>query len=131
MSHAEIGEKIGLSTSAVHRRIKLLEQEGVIAGYAAILDPKKMGRGSSVYVQITLTNQRKPDLEAFEKALKACPEVAECYLMTGQMDYLLRVVVKNAEEYERIHHEVLTGLPGVERVMSQFTIRRVFHRSGL
>lgn len=131
ISHAEIGEKVGLSTSAVHRRIKILEQDGVISGYAAVLDGKKMGRGASVFVQVTLKTQRKPQLDEFERAVAATPEIADCFLMTGEMDYLLRVVVKDAADYERVHHETLTRLPGVERVMSQFTIRRVFQRSGL
>ena len=131
VSHAEIGEKIGLSTSAVNRRIKILEQDGVISGYAAVLDGKKMGKGASVFVQVTLKTQRKPQLEEFERAVASTPEVVDCFLMTGEMDYLLRVVVKDAADYERVHHETLTQLPGVERVMSQFTIRRVFQKSGL
>ncbi|WP_018997973.1 Lrp/AsnC family transcriptional regulator [Hirschia maritima] len=131
VSHAEIGEKIGLSTSAVNRRIKILEQDGVISGYAAVLDGKKMGKGASVFVQVTLKTQRKPQLDEFERAVATTPEVVDCFLMTGEMDYLLRVVVQDAADYERVHHETLTQLPGVERVMSQFTIRRVFQKSGL
>ena len=131
MSHADIGEAIGLSTSAVNRRIKLMEQAGVISGYGALVDEVAVGKGTSVFVQVTLSNQRKHELETFERAAKACPDVAECYLMTGEADYLLRVVIKDTADYERVHHETLTQLPGVERVVSQFAIRTVCRRSGL
>ncbi|WP_084422067.1 Lrp/AsnC family transcriptional regulator [Henriciella litoralis] len=129
--HAEIGEQIGMSTSSVHRRVKALEAAGIIEGYSARLNEKALGRGASVFVRVSLKNQRVDDLRAFEDAVTDCPDVLECYLMTGEADYLVRVAVRDAADYERVHTQVLTRLPGVERLVSQFTIRSVFRRAAV
>ena len=129
--HSEIGEAIGLSTSSVHRQVKALEQAGILEGYSARLNEAALGRGASVFVRVTLRNQRVDDLRAFETAVQDCPDVSECYLMTGEADYLVRVAVRDAADYERVHTQVLTRLPGVERLVSQFAIRTVFRRPAL
>ena len=131
LSNADLAEKVGLSASACHRRVKALEASGIIAGYVALLDEAALGRTSSVFVQVTLSNQRTENLSHFEEAVARCPEIMECYLTTGEADYLLRVLVHDAADYERIHHEVLTRLPGVTRVVSNFAIRRVFRRTAV
>lgn len=129
LTNAELAERVGLSASACHRRVKALEQAGVIDRYVAILSEKALGRGITVYVQVTLDNQKRETLVAFEGAVEEVPEVMECYLMSGEADYLIRVLVRDANDYERVHREVLSGLPGVARLHSSFTIRRVFSRT--
>ena len=131
LTNAELAERVGLSPSACHRRVKALESAGVIDRYVAILSDQALGRGITVYVQVTLDNQKRETLEAFEAAAAGVPEAMECYLMSGAADYLLRLVVRDAADYERVHREVLSGLPGVDRLVSSFTIRRVFSRTAM
>ena len=119
----QVGNQVGLSSSAAHRRIKALEESGAILGYAARISPAARGNPSTVFVQVTLTDQRQATMLAFEQALGNTPQVSEAYLMSGQSDYLLKVEVRQDESYERIHREILSALPGVHRLMSQFTIR--------
>ncbi|MFM2042623.1 MAG: leucine-responsive regulatory protein [Pseudomonadota bacterium] len=131
ISVADLAEKVGLSASACHRRLKRLEEEGVVEGYTALLNPAALGRGMSVFVSITLDRQQEQDLTRFEEEVRRCPEVMECYLMAGDSDYLLRVVVADGTDYERLHTQVLTRLPGVARVRSSFTLRAVAKRTDL
>ncbi|MDE0004467.1 MAG: Lrp/AsnC ligand binding domain-containing protein, partial [Rhodospirillaceae bacterium] len=91
----------------------------------------KLGLGSNVFVEITLHQEQQRDLQAFEAAVAQVPEVMECYLVTGQYDYLLRVVVRNLEDFERIHREAITSLPGVSRVQTSFALRAVKKESSL
>ena len=123
LTSEQIGEAVGLSSSAAHRRVKALEAAGAIMGYRARLSPAARGNPSTVFVQVTLTDQRQATMLAFERALAATPQVAEAYLMSGESDYLLKVLVHTGDSYERIHREILSALPGVHRLMSQFTIR--------
>lgn len=129
LTSAELGERIGLSASAAHRRVKLLEQAGVITGYTAILSDEAVGRPSTVFVAVTLQDQRQETLDRFERALSQYPEITECYLIAAESDYLLKVMVPAEDGYERIHRDVLSALPGVRRVVSQFAIRPVFRRN--
>jgi Lrp/AsnC family transcriptional regulator, leucine-responsive regulatory protein len=118
-----LGERVGLSPSAAHRRVKALEEAGAILGYRARLSRGARGNPSTVFVQVTLTDQRQATMLAFEEALARTPQVAEAYLMSGQSDYLVKVLVRDDDSYERIHREILSALPGVQRLVSQFTIR--------
>jgi DNA-binding Lrp family transcriptional regulator len=102
-----------------------LEEAGVIDRYAALVNQARVGLPGNVFVSITLNRQEQADLAAFEEAVKRVPEVMECYLMTGQQDYLLRVVVSDAADFERLHSQHLTRLPGVARVHSSFALRTV------
>ena len=129
LTNAELAERVGLSPSACHRRVKTLESAGVVDRYVAILSEEALGRGITVYVQVTLDNQKRETLQGFEDAVTHVPEVMECYLMSGEADYLVRVLVRDANDYERVHREVLSALPGVARLNSSFTIRRVFSRT--
>ena len=129
LTNAELAERAGLSPSACHRRVKALEASGVIDRYVAILSSEALGRGITVYVQVTLDNQKRDTLQGFEDAVEDVPEVMECYLMSGEADYLVRVLVRDANDYERVHREVLSALPGVARLHSSFTIRQVFSRT--
>jgi len=130
-ANAALAANIGLSESACLRRVKLLEQSGVIERYTAVLNPVKLGISVSFLVRITLKGQTDRDLGAFEQAVCRVPEVAECYLTTGESDYMLRVVARGASDFERLHSKVLTKLPGVARVGSSFVLRSVVKQAGL
>jgi DNA-binding Lrp family transcriptional regulator len=125
LSNRELAEKVHLSESACLRRVRALEDAGVIDRYAALVSQSKVGLPGNVFVSITLNRQEQTDLAAFEEAVKGVPEVMECYLMTGAQDYLLRVVVSDAADFERLHSQHLTRLPGVARVQSSFALRTV------
>lgn len=125
MTNARLAAEVGLSPSACLRRLRMLEHNGVIRGYAALVDEPAEKDASVVIVQITLERQTEVFLRRFEAAVRKCPEVCECYLMTGLADYLLRVQTRSPADYERIHTEVLSKLPGVARIQSSFAIRTV------
>ncbi|PWE17490.1 AsnC family transcriptional regulator [Marinicauda salina] len=131
LPNAELAERVGLSASACHRRVRALEAAGVIERYVALLDAEQVGRGLVVIVLATLENQKRETLEAFERAVEGVEEVMECYLMTGAEDYLLRLLVRDARDYERVHRERLSGLPGVARLISNIAMRRVFTRTAI
>jgi DNA-binding Lrp family transcriptional regulator len=105
--------------------MRALEGAGVIDRYVALVNQARVGLPGNVFVSITLNRQEQADLAAFEEAVKRVPEVMECYLMTGQQDYLLRVVVSDPADFERLHSQHLTRLPGVARVQSSFALRTV------
>jgi len=130
MTNAALAESVGLSQSACLRRLRLLERSGVIRGYTAIIDEPEARDTVTVIVQITLDRQTEEHLSRFESAVRRLPEVRECYLMTGMSDYLLRVEVRDAPDYERVHKEQLSRLPGVARIQSSFAIRRVIGSRG-
>ncbi|GJD54441.1 Lrp/AsnC family transcriptional regulator [Methylobacterium dankookense] len=125
ISNADLSERVGLSPSACHRRVRLMEETGVIRGYAALIDALPDEGGLVVVTQITLDRQTEDYLNRFEAAVRRCPEVRDCYLMTGSADYLVKLEVKDASDYERLHKEVLSRLPGVARLQSSFAIRTV------
>lgn len=124
ISNVQLADRVGLSESACLRRVRLLEQSGVIDSYVMLIDQTAVGKPGSVFVRVTLEGQQKDKLQQFEKAIIAVPEVMECYLMSGDVDYMLRVIVKDNMDYMRVH-EKLTGLPGVLRVQSSFALRTV------
>ena len=131
IANAALAARVGLSESTCLRRVKLLEHSGVIERYTAVLNPLKVGISVSFVVRITLKGQTDRDLGAFEQAVCRVPEVAECYLTTGECDYMLRVVARSAADFERLHSKVLTKLPGVARVDSSFVLRPVVKHAGL
>lgn len=125
MSNARLAAEVGLSPSACLRRIRALEQDGVIRGYTAIVGGTARETAMAVIINITLERQTEDVFNRFEAAIRNHPEIQECYLMTGDSDYLLRVEVDSSAEFERIHTEVLAMLPGVARIHSSFSIRNV------
>jgi DNA-binding Lrp family transcriptional regulator len=125
MSNADLASTIGLSPSACLRRLRHLESSGVIRGYTAIIEDAAPQARTVVIVQITLERQTEDAFNRFEAAVRQCPEVCECYLMTGASDYQLRVEARDAADYERIHKEQLSRMPGVARIQSAFAIRTV------
>lgn len=131
LSNVNLATRINLSESACLRRVKLLEESGVIARYATLLNQSAVGLPDSVFVEVSLTREQQEDLDAFEEAVRKLPEVMEAYLMSGEYDYLLRVVVANTADYERIHREHITRLPGVARVRSSFALRTVTKKTEL
>ncbi|WP_300058971.1 Lrp/AsnC family transcriptional regulator [uncultured Roseobacter sp.] len=131
MANAELSEAVNLSASACHRRVQRLEKEGYIRDYVALLDARKMGVPTTVFVEITLQGQADEVLEAFETAVRRIPDVLECHLMAGTADYLLKVVAENTEDFARIHRQYLARLPGVGQMQSSFALRTVFKTTAL
>ena len=125
ISNVDLAQRVNLSESACLRRVKALEQDGLIERYVALLDQKKLGLSGTVFVHIALRREEQSELAAFEDAVQHIPEIMECYLMTGEFDYLLRLVVSDMEDFERLHNDALTRLPGVARVNSSVAIRTV------
>lgn len=125
LSIAELAEKVALSPSACHRRVKALEQTGIIAGYGARLDSRKLGLTVEVFVEITLTSQSSEAMERFERAVDDFDDVLECHLMSGTADYLLRVAAADLGHFNAIHRDCLARLPGVSAMRSSFSLRRI------
>ncbi len=128
---AELAEKVGLTASPCSRRLRILEETGIINRYAALLDQKKVGLPVSVFVSIKLDRQQEDKLHRFEDAIRRCPEVLECYLMTGPRDYLLRVVARDLADYERFVKDTLTRIDGIANIESSFALGQVKHSSAL
>ena len=126
VSHAELADRVGLSTSACHRRVRRLEAGGVIAGYVMLLDTEAIGRDLDVFVEVSLVSQSEESLRRFEEEVRACPEVMACNLVAGDADYLVHLAVQDHRDFERIHNEHLSRLPGVARLRSNFAIRTVY-----
>ncbi|MEM1235374.1 MAG: Lrp/AsnC family transcriptional regulator [Pseudomonadota bacterium] len=131
MSNSDLAERINLAASSCHRRVQRLEKEGYIRDYVALLDPKKVSRSTTVFVEITLSGQHDDVLEAFEKAVARVPDVLECHLMAGTADYLLKVVAADTEDFARIHRKYLATLPGVQGMQSSFSLRKVVQTTAL
>ena len=110
---SELSDQVGLSLSACHRRVKILENDGVISHYAARLNRKALGLEVQVFIEVKLVSQRKTDFEAFEKAIANMPEVLETYLISGEFDYLMRVAARNTSEYETLYRNRLSMIPSV------------------
>lgn len=131
ISNADLAERVNLSASACHRRVQRLEAEGYIGGYVALLDAKKLGVSSTVFVEITLSTQADEVLEAFERAVARIPDVLECHLTAGAADYILKVVAQDTEDFARIHRRSLARLPGVAKMQSSFSLRTVCNTTAL
>ena len=126
MTNAQLAERVNLSPSACLRRVGRLEAEGVIAGYAMLVNHEAIGLGTSVIVEVSLDSQAEEFLNGFETAVRKVPAVMECYLMAGDADYVVRVAVADVPDYERIHKEYLSRLPHVARIRSIFVMRTVY-----
>ena len=128
ITNAELAEKIGLSPSACSRRLDILERSGVIDGYHARLSHKALDYKMIAIVHISLSGQFAKTLAEFEAAVKLCPNVLVCYLMSGEYDYILRVAARDLEDYERIHRDWLSALPHVVKINSSFALREIIDR---
>ena len=131
ISNADLAARVHLSPSACHRRVQRLEEAGVIHGYVALLDARRLRRQTTVFVEITLSGQADEVLEAFEKGVRAIPDVLECHLMAGTADYLLKILVEDTDDFARIHRQHLARLPGVAQMHSSFALRTVFRTTAI
>ena len=131
ITNADLSERVHLSPSACHRRVARLEEAGFIAGYVALLDRRRIGRPTTVFVEITLSGQADDVLDAFEREVARIPEVLECHLMAGTADYLLKVSAEDSEDFARIHRRALARLPGVAQMHSSFALRTVMQTTAL
>lgn len=125
ITNVELAERVGLSPSPCLARVRALEKQGFIRGYVALLDPAKLGLTVSVFISVTLEKQVGPSLDRFEAAILSMSEVMECYLMTGDSDYLLRVVVEDVGALQRFIVEKLSKVPGVASIRSSFALKQV------
>jgi len=129
ISQVILAERVGLSPTACARRLQQLEKSGIIRGYSATVDATELGFMMTVLVHITLDRQNEEALAAFEKEITRCPDVVSCYLMSGNDDYLVHVQARDMEDYERIHKQHLSRMPGVARLHSSFAMRHVVKRT--
>ena len=125
----ELAERVGLSLTPTLRRVRRLEEEGYIQGYVAQLDEARLAGSVSVFVSVTLTSQAEETLARFEARIAEAPQVMSCFLMTGDADYILRVVVKDLEAYQAFMTGTLTRIPGVAHIKSSFALKPVLQRS--
>ena len=131
ITNADLSDRVNLSPSACHRRVQRLEDDGFIAAYVALLDTRKMGRPTTVYVEITLQGQADDLLDAFEQAVAKVPDIMECHLMAGTADYLIKIMAEDTEDFARIHRQFLSRLPGVRQMQSSFALRTVVKTTAL
>jgi len=131
ITNAELSEQVNLSPSACHRRVQRLEDEGFIAAYVALLDNRRMGRPTTVFVEITLQSQAEDLLDAFEREVARVPDILECHLMAGTADYLIKIMAEDTEDFARIHRQFLSRLPGVRQMQSSFALRTVVQTTAL
>ena len=131
ITNAELSDRVNLSPSACHRRVQRLEEDGVIAGYVALLDARRMGKPTTVFVEITLQSQAEDLLDAFEREVSRIPDILECHLMAGTADYLIKIMAEDTEDFARIHRQFLSRLPGVRQMQSSFALRTVVKTTAL
>ena len=131
ITNADLSEQVNLSPSACQRRVERLEAEGFIAGYVALLNPRRLGRPTTVFVEITLQGQADDLLDAFEREVARIPDILECHLMAGTADYLLKIMAEDTEDFARIHRQHLSRLPGVRQMQSSFALRTVVKTTAL
>lgn len=131
ISNATLADAVGLSQSACSRRLDNLEKGGAIKGYHAQLSNAALGHRMTVIVHISLSGQFEKTLSEFERAVKLCPNVLSCHLMSGEYDYIVRIAARDLEDYERIHKEWLTAMPHVTKINSAFALREVIDRTAV
>ena len=131
VTNAELSDRVNLSPSACHRRVQRLEEDGIIAGYVALLNARRMGKPTTVFVEITLQSQAEDLLDAFEREVARIPDILECHLMAGTADYLIKIMAEDTEDFARIHRQFLSRLPGVRQMQSSFALRTVIKTTAL
>jgi Lrp/AsnC family leucine-responsive transcriptional regulator len=131
LSNVELAEKVCLSPSPCARRVKILKDNGYFRGWVTLLDPEKIGLPVNVFIQVRLSHQIKRNLQQFEKEVAKWPEVMECYLMTGDYDYLMRVVVPDLQAYQHFLDTRLTLVKGVDNIRSSFSLKQVRYKTEL
>jgi Lrp/AsnC family transcriptional regulator, leucine-responsive regulatory protein len=131
LTNVELARRVHLSPSPCLMRVKALESSGVIQRYVALADAKSLGLGLNVFISISLKEQGKDSLAEFERRIAEHEEVMECYLMTGDSDYLIRVAVRDIGELEHFILEQLTPIPGIEKIRSSFALKQVRYKTAL
>jgi Lrp/AsnC family leucine-responsive transcriptional regulator len=131
LTNLELAEIVGLSPSPCLRRVKLLESRGILSGYVALVDPTTIGLDIMAFVRVALERQDASGLDEFERQVGRWPQVLECYLMTGDADYQLRVVATSLADYEAFLRDKLTKIPGVSKIQSSFAFRPVVYRTAV
>ncbi|GAA0322589.1 Lrp/AsnC family transcriptional regulator [Sphingomonas oligophenolica] len=131
MTNQELSEKVGLSPSPCLRRLRQLESDGLIIGYVALVSPEKLGLGVTAFIRVRLDQQDDRHLSLFEEAVAQFPEVMECYLMTGDADYQLRVVVDDLKAFEDFLRHKLTRIEGVSQLTTSFALRPIVYKTAL
>jgi Lrp/AsnC family transcriptional regulator, leucine-responsive regulatory protein len=131
ISNVELANRVGLSPSPCLARVRALERDGVIARYVALVEPERLGLPISVFIQVTLEKQIDQALARFERQMEAMQEVMECYLMTGDSDYLVRVVVPDVSELQRFITEKLSTIEGVATIRSSFALKQVKYKTAI
>lgn len=131
LSNQELADRVGASASPVWRRVKEMEESGVIRCYAALLDPQAIGVGECVFTQINIDKHNKEMFNQFETAVRTRPEVLECYAITGDADFLLKIHVGSIRAYDRLLNEFIFRIPGVVHVKSSFTLREIKYDTAL
>ena len=131
ISNVDLAKAVSLSPSPCLNRVRALEESGVIDRYVTLLDPLKLGLTVSVFIQVSLEKQMRNALDTFESSILAREEVMECYLMTGDADYLLRVVVADVQSIERFIVDYLAKIPGVASIKSSFALKQVKYKTAL
>jgi Lrp/AsnC family transcriptional regulator, leucine-responsive regulatory protein len=129
LSWRELADRIGLSLTPTLRRVHKLEEDGFILGYFAHLDERKLIGGLNVFVSVTLENQAEAAIKRFENEIVVAPEVMSCFTMTGDADFILRVVVPDLDAYHKFLSKTLTRIPGVEHIRSSFALKTVLNRT--
>ena len=128
---AAIGEKIGLSQSAVWRRMQGLREEGIIRDQPVKIDREKIGLNTMVFAQVKLTSHGRSNLAAFAEAVRSYPEVLDCYVLLGNVDFLLRIVTEDIKSYEQFFFEKLSQLPGIQEINSSIALSEIKHSTVL
>ncbi len=131
LSNVELAEKVHLSPSPCARRVKILRDSGFFRGSVTLLDPDKLGLSVNVFIQVSLSHQIKKNLQQFEQVVASWPEVMECYLMTGDFDYLIRVAVPDLHTYQEFLDTRLTLVKGVDNIRSSFSLKQVRYKTEL
>jgi len=131
LSNAELAERVGLSASPCWRRVADMKQHGILQGSVVLVDPLKLGLTVNVFVHVSLKQQDKASLEGFTQAISQRPEVMECYLMSGEADFMLRVVIENLAKYQTLLLECLTQIPSVASIRSSFALSQVKYTTAL
>lgn len=131
ISNVDLAARVGISASPCWRRVRELEESGVISNYVTLIDAASVGLMVSVFVNVSLERQVERELDVFQNAIRERPEVMECYLMTGEADFLLRVVVPDLMAYERFLMDHLTRVPGIASIRSSFALKQVKYRTAL
>lgn len=130
LTNVQLAQKVGLSESACLRRVRMLEESGIIDRYVLLVEQAAIGIPGNVFVRVTLEGQQQDKLQAFENAIVNIEEVMECYLLSGDADYMLRVICRDNDDYKRVHHKI-TNLPNVQRIHTSFALRTVLKKTEL